>query len=75
MSSWRYRYPETDLRLTVELGKPAGALIRAGMGAELLVVGAHGRGAFSGLLLGSVSRAMLHHAPCPLAVVHDRRPR
>ncbi|MEV6924454.1 universal stress protein [Dactylosporangium sp. NPDC051485] len=72
MSGWRERCPEVDLRLHVELGGPAGALKRASTGAELLVVGARGRGTLRGLLLGSVSRAMLRHAPCPVAVVHPR---
>ena len=35
-----------------------------------------GRGDLTGLLLGSVSQAVLHHAACPVAIIpHDRRHR
>ena len=48
---------------------PAPALLDAGAGAELLVVGARGVGGFKGLLLGSVSQHVLHHSVVPVAVV------
>lgn len=49
---------------------PGRALLAAGDGASMLVVGARGRGGFAGLILGSVSQKVLHHATCPVAVVH-----
>ncbi|MFE9774450.1 universal stress protein [Streptomyces sp. NPDC005931] len=63
------RYPDVKVRHRVVHGGTREALIEASRTARLLVVGARGRGGFSGLLLGSVSQAMLHHAHCPVAVV------
>jgi nucleotide-binding universal stress UspA family protein len=53
-------------------GDPCSALIRAAsapIGADLLVVGSRGRGAHSGLLLGSTSHELAEHAAIPLVIV------
>jgi nucleotide-binding universal stress UspA family protein len=63
-------YPEVVVRRQVAQGAPRGALLDAASGAQLLVLGARGRGGLHGMMLGSVSLALLHHAPCPVAVVH-----
>ncbi len=51
-------------------GHPAGALLSAAANADLLVVGCRGRGSFAGMVLGSVSRHVAAHAPCPVVVHH-----
>src|SRR4051794_34962992 len=50
-------------------GTPAQVLTQAARGADLLVVGSRGRGGFTGLLLGSVSQQVAHHAPCPVVII------
>ncbi|MEV4860225.1 universal stress protein [Streptomyces ossamyceticus] len=69
------RYPGVVVEHRVVHGGTREALIEASRSAQLLVVGARGRGGFAGLLLGSVSQALLHHAQCPVAVVRGEQER
>ena len=63
------QYP--DVKVTTEAIPvvPQRVLADASQSASLVVVGSRGLGAFAGLLLGSVSQSVLHHAQCPVAVV------
>jgi nucleotide-binding universal stress UspA family protein len=69
LTLWAEKFPDVDVRTQVTQGRPADVLVDASAGAELVVVGSRGRGGFRGLLLGSVSRGVLHRAHCPVAVV------
>jgi nucleotide-binding universal stress UspA family protein len=70
LAPWRAKYPELVIDPLVVRDRPARALVRHSAGAQLVVVGSRGRGPLAGLLLGSVSQALLHHAASPVAVVH-----
>jgi nucleotide-binding universal stress UspA family protein len=61
--------PEDRLILDVSHGAPAHVLLQLAADADLLVVGSHGLGAFSRLVLGSVSARCATHASCPVVVV------
>jgi len=58
-----------EVEQRVVRGGPAAALLDAAADADLLVVGSRGHGGFAGLLLGSVSQQVCHHAACPVVVV------
>lgn len=66
---WPEKYPDVHVIRKVTRDRASKALLRHAENAQLVVVGSRGRGGFRGLLLGSTSQHLLHHAPCPVAVV------
>jgi len=67
----RVRADHPTLRLEAEAIPVAAwrVLADASANASLVVVGSRGRGAFTGMLLGSVSQQVMQHAQCPVAIV------
>ncbi|MFJ9582510.1 universal stress protein [Streptomyces acidicola] len=62
-------HPDVELHHEVVRGHPVKALTEASERALGLVVGTRGHGGFTGMLLGSVSQGVLHHARCPVITV------
>lgn len=75
LAGWQEKYPEVQVRRVVTEGRPAYSLLQAAVGAQLIVVGSRGRGGLRGLVLGSTSQKLLHHAPCPVVVVRPETAR
>lgn len=71
LAGWQEKYPDVRVERRVEHDKPRHRLIAASRDAQLVVVGSRGRGGFTGLVLGSTSQALMHHAGCPVMVVRS----
>ena len=68
------RLDQSKIEVHTELleGPEAEAILKAAenLDADLIVMGTRGFGAVKGLLIGSVSRKVIHYASCPVMVVH-----
>lgn len=65
----RAEFPEVEVEALSECDNPVKLLVNKAQDAQLVVVGSRGRGGFTGMVLGSTSRALLQSVPCPLMVV------
>ncbi|WIY02962.1 universal stress protein [Amycolatopsis mongoliensis] len=73
LAGWQEKFPDVEIRPELVRDRPRHALLEASRAAQLVVVGSHGRGGFTGMLLGSTSRALVEHADCPVLVVRPER--
>ncbi|MFJ4714460.1 universal stress protein [Streptomyces sp. NPDC088785] len=69
LAPWRERFPDVPVVEHVEIGSAGEVLLSVAARAQLLVVGRRARRTAVGARIGSVAHAVLHHAPCPVAVV------
>lgn len=69
LAGWKERYPDVVVRPQIARGHTVHELVSASRTALSLVVGTRGLGGFRGMLLGSVSHGVIHHASCPVIVV------
>jgi nucleotide-binding universal stress UspA family protein len=70
LTECRQQHPDVPVDERLTEADPAEALLEAAAEPAIVVVGSHGHGGFTGLLLASTSQSVLHHATCPVAVIH-----
>jgi nucleotide-binding universal stress UspA family protein len=69
LAGWFEKYPDVPVQRVVAHGRAGHVLLDQAALAQLVVVGTRGHGEIAGLLLDSVSNALIHAAGCPVAIV------
>jgi len=68
LAGWCQDYPHVTVQTVTVPDRPVRNLLAQAEDAQLLVVGSHGRGGYTSMLIGSTSRALLQSAQCPLMI-------
>ena len=74
LAGWRGKYPDVVVTQEVRRGGAATVLLETCRSASIVVVGRRPRGEFVALVMGSTSRALTAHSPCPVVIVRSREP-
>ena len=72
LAGWQERYPDVTVHRLIAKDRAARHLIDQSQTAQLVVVGSHGRGGLSRMVLGSVSNAVLHSVRVPIIVARPQ---
>lgn len=73
LAGWQQKYPNVPVEAAAIPGHPVEVLCTESHDADLIVVGGLGRTRFTQLRMGSVSRGLLHHTTCPVAIIHQQQ--
>ena len=73
LAGWGEKYPDVPVQRLVARGRAGHALLDQAARAQLVVVGCRGHGEIAGLLLDSVSNALVHGAGGPVAIVRSTK--